>query len=68
MSGEDLFFKHVKHIFDQLGDGRAKNLVDRADGVRDLRERIALLRRALRYGHTSIQAKPTSRWGGPMRS
>ena len=57
MTGEDLHRKYVKDIFDRLGDQRAKDLVDDADGVPDLRERIALLHRALRYGRRSIQSK-----------
>jgi hypothetical protein len=37
--------------------GRAKDLIDRTDGVRDPLTRITLLHRALRYGRTGIQAR-----------
>src|SRR5438067_330777 len=41
----------------EFGDQRAKDLIDRTEGVRDPRRRIALLRRALRYGRTGTQAR-----------
>lgn len=42
--------------FDHLGDQRAKDLIDEAEGEADLRKAIELLNKAVEYGESGIQA------------
>lgn len=43
-------------IFDDLGDQRAKDLIDEAEGETDLRKAIDLLNEAIEFGDSGIQA------------
>jgi tetratricopeptide (TPR) repeat protein len=48
--------KEEADILEELGDQRAKDLIDRAEAEFDTERAIRLLRGALRFGHTGIQA------------
>lgn len=43
-------------VFDDLGDQRAKDLIDEAEGETDLRKAIDLLNEAIEFGDSGIQA------------